>query len=314
MQKKGDVLLCVVGATIGKTNLGIDCAIGRSVAALRPNQKILSSEFLFYYLRNNMNTIRKKQQGSAQGVITKKIINNFLIPIIPIKKQNKIISILKISINLTRKKKRIVELVNELIHTNFVNTFEREEKIEKWKIKKLKDISEIQRRNISSQQIKNGTNYIGLENIEKETGKIINYKKVKNGELKSNKFFFTKNNILYGKLRPYLNKVALPDFDGVCSTDIIPIIPKQGITTKNYLTFLLRGKSFLRYANDKTTGANLPRIGVSDIEKFQVRLPPYELQKEFSSFVKHCLEYSVKQQINVYSELTTTLTTKLLPR
>jgi len=68
--KKSDVFLCVVGATCGKLNLGIDCAIGRSVAALRPLQG-LDQKYLYYFLSSKVLELRGGSVGSAQGVISK---------------------------------------------------------------------------------------------------------------------------------------------------------------------------------------------------------------------------------------------------
>ncbi|WP_236167848.1 restriction endonuclease subunit S [Pseudomonas atacamensis] len=68
--KPGDVLICVVGATIGKLNLGIDCAIGRSVAAIRPQSGLLT-KYLYFALIPFTLKLRKQSRGSAQGVIGK---------------------------------------------------------------------------------------------------------------------------------------------------------------------------------------------------------------------------------------------------
>lgn len=72
--KKGDVLVCVVGATVGKLNLAIDCAIGRSVAAIRPSAA-LDTKFLYYSLIPYTLRLRRNSRGSAQGVIGKAELN-----------------------------------------------------------------------------------------------------------------------------------------------------------------------------------------------------------------------------------------------
>lgn len=72
--KTGDVLVCVVGATVGKLNLAIDCAIGRSVAAIRPSSA-LETRFLFYSLMPYTIRLRRNSRGSAQGVIGKSELN-----------------------------------------------------------------------------------------------------------------------------------------------------------------------------------------------------------------------------------------------
>ena len=72
--KKGDVLVCVVGATVGKLNLAIDCAIGRSAAAIRPSAA-LDTKFLYYSLIPYTLRLRRNSRGSAQGVIGKAELN-----------------------------------------------------------------------------------------------------------------------------------------------------------------------------------------------------------------------------------------------
>lgn len=70
LAKQGDVLICVVGATVGKLNLAIDCAIGRSVAAIRPRDG-LNSKYLYFMLMPFTLRLRRGSRGSAQGVIGK---------------------------------------------------------------------------------------------------------------------------------------------------------------------------------------------------------------------------------------------------
>ena len=71
--------------------------------------------------------------------------------------------------------------------------------------------------------------YVGLEHIESETGVLIREQKIADAGIQGQKCQFTNKHILYGKLRPYLNKVALPEFSGICSTDILPLQPKRGV-------------------------------------------------------------------------------------
>src|ERR1700688_1066048 len=71
--RASDVLICVVGATSGKLNLGADCAIGRSVAAIRPGSTTLA-EFLYYQLLPKVLELRQGASGSAQGVISKEML------------------------------------------------------------------------------------------------------------------------------------------------------------------------------------------------------------------------------------------------
>ncbi len=79
---------------------------------------------------------------------------------------------------------------------------------------------------------------MGLEHLDSEGG-IDCVETVGSADLKSNKFRFTNRHVLFGKLRPYLRKIAKPEFTGICSTDIIPIRPKEGLL-RDYLFYYLR--------------------------------------------------------------------------
>jgi restriction endonuclease S subunit len=94
LAKTGDVLICVVGATVGKINLGIDCSIGRSVAAIRP-KNVLLQKYLYYFLELKMLEIRGQSKGSAQGVITKDYINSIQIPLPELKVQQDVLELLE---------------------------------------------------------------------------------------------------------------------------------------------------------------------------------------------------------------------------
>jgi len=91
--KDGDVLLCVVGATCGKINLGIDCAIGRSVAALRPKPNLLQ-QYLYYFMMTQVLSLRGGSTGAAQTVISKDMIFDLEIPLPPLDEQKRIVALL----------------------------------------------------------------------------------------------------------------------------------------------------------------------------------------------------------------------------
>jgi type I restriction enzyme S subunit len=101
---------------------------------------------------------------------------------------------------------------------------------------------------------------VELEDIEKSTSKLLNRVKFSERPFKSSKNKFNKNDVLYGKLRPYLDKVLVADDSGVCTTEIIPI-KVYGNILPGYLRLLLKSPRFIAYANESTHGMNLPRLG-----------------------------------------------------
>ncbi len=163
-----------------------------------------------------------------------------------------------------------------------------------WSQVTLGDVAEIERDGVAFDQIETGTRYLGLEHIE-SGGRIIGDSVVDAGDLASTKFRFSKNHILYGKLRPYLAKIALPEFDGICSTDIVPIRPGAKIN-KHYLAYFLRQPSMIEFANSRTTGANLPRLSPKALAEFEIPLPPLAEQKRIAAILNQADELRRKRQ------------------
>src|SRR5579859_7462454 len=127
-----------------------------------------------------------------------------------------------------------------------------------WPTVALAEVAAIERDSVQPEQIEAGTSYVGLENIE-SGGAFTGVGQVNAGELASSKFRFTERHVLYGKLRPYLAKIACPDFSGICSTDILPILPGPKIDRRYFFHFL-RQPSLVEYATSRAVGVNLPRV------------------------------------------------------
>ena len=150
--------------------------------------------------------------------------------------------------------------------------------------------------------------YVGLEHIEKDTGQLLGYGSSQ--EVKSTKSKFDSGDLLYGKLRPYLNKVHLVDFDGICSTDIL-VFNKQTYTSNKFLGLRFLSKDFVEYANHNVNGVQHPRVSFDALSEFSICLPPLNEQKRIvtkiealqtrSSAVKEELE-AIKPLLNQFRQ------------
>ena len=117
----------------------------------------------------------------------------------------------------------------------------------------------------------NGIAYIGLEHIEKSTGKILGHGY--SDDVKSLKSRFSEGDLLYGKLRPYLNKVWVAEFDGLCSTDILVFQDNKFILNK-YLKYRFLQEDFVKYANQNASGVQHPRVDFKKLAKFRITIAP----------------------------------------
>jgi type I restriction enzyme S subunit len=120
--KDGDILVCVVGATAGKVNLGINCAIGRSVAAVRPLPQRLDTNYLHHFLKTKTLALRHGSQGLAQGVITREMLLGLEIPLPPLEEQRRIAAILDKAGNLRQHANGQLCRAKDLLASLFIET------------------------------------------------------------------------------------------------------------------------------------------------------------------------------------------------
>ncbi len=127
--------------------------------------------------------------------------------------------------------------------------------------------------------------HIGIDSIESNSGRLSGYRTVAEDGIISGKYPFTAQHIIYSKIRPALNKVALPDFDGVCSADAYPILPAKERCNRIYLAQVMRSSYFLDYVLPLSGRAQMPKVNKKALQGFSMPLPPLELQQEFAAFV-----------------------------
>ena len=114
---------------------------------------------------------------------------------------------------------------------------------------------------------------LDLEDIEKETGRLIVRKTAADKKSTSSKHLFCKGMVLYSKLRTYLNKVLVADMDGVCTSEIVPISVATGIIPE-FLRIVLISPYFLQYTASKGYGVKMPRVGTNDMRESLIPIPP----------------------------------------
>ncbi|WP_186319373.1 restriction endonuclease subunit S [Bacillus tropicus] len=131
-------------------------------------------------------------------------------------------------------------------------------------------------------------NYIGLENIMPITGELISFNTKKGEEIKSVSKIFSFNDILYGRLRPNLNKAYLADNNsvlskGICSGEFHVLIPDTFKILPNYLRTILSSKYIQSYVKFMQTGSALPRLSLKDLYQIEIPVPPMSIQQELEN-------------------------------
>ena len=150
---------------------------------------------------------------------------------------------------------------------------------ESWEWCRLGEISDYGRcRSIDVQSVPMNTWSLDLEEIEKETGRLLVRTTVADKKSSSSKHLFCKGMVLYSKLRTYLNKVLVADMDGVCTSEIIPISLGDGIDPE-YIRLVLMSPYLVQYTTSKGYGVKMPRVGTTDMREAPIPVPPFAEQR-----------------------------------
>lgn len=295
--ENGDLLIACSGIVVNNfhkkiafiTEKDLPLCLNTSTMRFRTlDNKKLNINFYKYFLMTNIfkNQLQKLITGSAQLNFGPSHIKKMFIPIPQLQQQEKIVKVLDLTSNLIEKQKELLEKYDLFLKSKFIEMFgDPITNPMDWEVVSFSKLANIKTKSIKAEDITNEI-YIGLDCIEKDTGKLLFSYDSENEEVKSNKYLFSSNMLLYGKLRPYLNKVLLPKFDGICSTDILPIEPIKNKSTKEYLAYFLRNTHIVEILSNSVSGANLPRVSPQIIKELKIMEVPIELQNKFASIVE----------------------------
>ena len=163
-----------------------------------------------------------------------------------------------------------------------------------------------------SSNLDENTWILDLEDIEKTSSKLLIKHRVAERIFNSTKKSFKKGDVLYGKLRPYLDKVIVADEDGICTTEILPL-RAFGNLNPFYLRYVLKNPTFLHYVNQLTYGVKMPRLGTEDGKNALIPIPPLVEQQRIVDKLEQILPLIDEYKINEekLSKLNETLPAKI---
>ena len=220
-------------------------------------------------------------------------INAISIPLPPLEKQNQIVSELSSYHNVITSAQKIVSSYTPILSIN-----------PSWVTVKLGDIFEVVSDLIDPQSKTGNINYIGLENIESHSGKIVGQIECNIQSIKSTKRIFAKGDVLFGKLRPALNKVAYANCDGICSTDIIVLRAKDKNIMPEFYSILLRNADFNAMVLNGCSGGQLPRVDIDYLLDLPIHNVPKDEQEQLMAQIvaEESLIAPSEQMITLFSE------------
>lgn len=303
-----NTILYTIFATLGEVSiLKIKATTNQAIAGITITNSNVSLEYIYYYLKSIKEKVINEGRGVAQNNINLSILRNIEIPIPQLQQQEKIVKVLDLSSNLIEKQKELLKNYDLFLKSKFIEMFGDPIKNPMgFKIEKLGNVIKLDAKMVHP-NIPEYENllHIGPDRIEKNTGKLLPALTVKEEMLISKKFFFTNEYILYSKIRPYLNKVAMPNFSGLCSADMYPVKPIEEKVNRAYLWKLLLSTYFIKYTETLPDRASIPKLNKKELVEFSFPLPPIELQNKFASIVEkiETIKEKEKQKLKQLEDL-----------
>ncbi|MCW6512637.1 restriction endonuclease subunit S [Lichenifustis flavocetrariae] len=150
--------------------------------------------------------------------------------------------------------------------------------------------------------------FVGLEHVEPNTGRRVGELTIELSKMTGRRARFRKGDIVYGYLRPYLNKVWIAEFDGICSVDQYVFVVRSGVG-RDYISHFLRSDEFLNTAPVGLSPGQLPRIRSGEIADTPIRLPPLDKQRQIAAILDKAdaLRRKRKRALDLLNSLTQSL-------
>jgi type I restriction enzyme S subunit len=279
----------------------------------RINKDVVNPLFAFYWFASKpmVEYVRQRNTGSSVPLINLGVLRSLPLPLPPPDEQRAIAHILgtlddKIELN-RRMNETLEAMARALFKSWFVDfgpvrakaesrdpslpkpiadlfpdSFEDSElgEIPKgWEEGALGDVAEHPRRGIQPNSIASETPYIALEHMPRQCIALSDWGSAEG--IESNKFEFKKGEILFGKLRPYFHKVGVAPVDGVCSTDVVVVIPR-GAAWFSFVLGHVSSTEFIEFTNAGSTGTKMPRTSWSEMARYRIALPPIAVAEAFT--------------------------------
>ena len=263
---------------------------GMNLLCLRPNKKLVDSRYASYYLSSEaflhqIPGITKKSVNQASFNVA--ALKELTFPISSMEVQQTVADILDKANEFIALRKEQLAKLDELIKARFVELFgDLKSNPMEWPVVPFTEFAKIDGNMTTDYEKYADYPHIGIDSIEKGTGALKGYRTVREDGVISGKYIFTPQHIIYSKIRPNLNKVALPDFEGLCSADAYPILPNRSNCNRVFLAIALRSEYFLEYILQFSSRTNLPKVNRKEITGFRMPLPPLKLQEQFAAFVE----------------------------
>ena len=283
MAQPNDSLVCVVGATAGKVNLAsFDCAIGRSVAAVRPKHNKIDPLFLYQFLQTRVEQLRDRSQGAAQGVITREMLLGLSLAVPPLTEQRRIAAILDQAETLRTQRRTALALLDSLTQSLFLDMFGDPVANPKgFKTCLLGDIidfvggSQPAKEHFSFEPSPDSVRLVQIRDFRTDEFKTYIPRKLA-------KRFFEIEDVMIGRYGPPVFQI-FRGLSGSYNVALMKALPKAGVL-RDFIFFLLQEPGLHGYVVDRSTRtAGQSGVNLELLENYPAFIPPLPLQQTFAT-------------------------------
>ena len=254
-------------------------------------------KYLYWYLKGNKDLLESRASGTTFLELSGSKVGKIEFPLPPLAEQQRIVDRIDglfAKLDAARDKAQAVLDGYEprkaaILHRAFTGELTAEWRKthnhtnDSWKTLKFCDVAEVKSNLVNPLEFPHYP-HIAPDNIEKRSGILLSYHTIREDGVTSNKHRFYAGQILYSKIRPYLSKVIVADFDGLCSADMYPIEPKEGLDAF-YLWYYMLSNEFLYQASTAGSRSLLPKINQKELSRISIRITDIEEQKEIVSML-----------------------------
>lgn len=305
-----DLVMANTGSP-GRVFKGKDGILSNNLFKISFDNNSVDRDYLYMMLSSNVfqSLLQKQMKGGIQKHLGHQTISRQEIPLPPLDEQKRIAAILDKADAIRRKRQQAIQLADDFLRSVFLDMFGSDLQ-RSTNVTTFGDVSILDAKMVDPcEEEYLDLLHIGPDRIEKSTGKLLPALTAREEQLISKKFLFDNQYILYSKIRPYLRKVAVPDFKALCSADMYPIKPVKGKVTREFMWMLLLSDYFDNYVSSLPARANIPKLNRIELAAFEFSLPDFSKIEKFTAVVKKShqdtkrINSSYVESINLFNAL-----------
>jgi type I restriction enzyme, S subunit len=309
---KGSLLIGMYDtAALKMSILDRDAAFNQAIAGVKPNKNI-DLKFILYAIDARRFEILNQRRGVRQKNLSLAKIKDIELPILNVSEQKRIVAIVDqafeaIDVAIENTKQNLAN-ARELFESYLNAIFS--QKGDGWHERKLEDICAITSKLVDPRQPEFiDLAHVGAGNMTYLTGELIDVKTAREEELISGKFLFDETMVLYSKIRPYLMKACRPNFQGLCSADVYPLLPNDELLNRSFLFHLLMSRNFTDYAIAGSDRAGMPKVNRDHLFQYVTWIPNVSEQTKITKKIDKLaietqrLEAIYRQKLAALTEL-----------